>query len=139
MASGPTVPRRIGPILAEQLSFIESGRRTRAEIQAAFRAITDVIEENITYAESVGADAHYALAQAEKTRATVFALRARYFRKYERERKFIVPGTRPMALWEIAKLVYGDATKVSLLYQVNSFPDLMAVPPGSSVTILPSD
>jgi hypothetical protein len=131
------LPRSIAPVIAEQLAFIESERRTPAEVESAFRAMTDVVSENITYAESLGADAHDALSALEKTRASVYALRTRYFRGFERVRRVKVPQT--MALWEFARFVYGDATKAPLLYLANAVADVTAVPAGTELIVLPAE
>lgn len=132
-----SAPRRILSILQGQLTFIEEDNRTPAEINAAFRTILDVVEENITFCEDIGIDAHDALVSCEATRASVLALRARYFRGYERGRYIKVPS--PMSMWEFAQYVYGDATKVTFLYLVNSVPDVTDLPVGRELFVLPID
>lgn len=41
----------------------------------------------------------------------------------------------PMAAWEVAQDVYGDASKAKLILDANDVPDPLAIPPGTTLTI----
>jgi prophage DNA circulation protein len=66
----------------------------------------------------------------------VYDLRSRYAPTMVQARFFTVPET--MALWQVARLVYGDASLTTLLRAANAISDPLAVAAGTVLTILPA-
>jgi hypothetical protein len=133
-------PPKLAPILRAQLALIESGRRLPSEVDAAFHAMVTAIDATIAYLEEQPLDTtvHDALAGAERTRASVLAMRQRYYPGFERLRRYVTP--KRMAMWEVARDVYnGDTSKTPLLYAVNAVPDYADIAQGTELLVLPAE
>jgi prophage DNA circulation protein len=129
------------PIVEEQLAFLEEKTRTYAEITASLTVMVAVVETNLALAEFDGSsttrfvEQHEAVVALESLRGSMLKLRSRYLPQAERQRIYTVPST--MALFEIAQLVYGDASKASLLLSANAIRDPLVVPGGTKLVVLP--
>lgn len=132
-----STPPRIQDVLREQLAYLDEQPRLPTEVLAAFQVVLDAVEANIAAVEPLGAAQHDALVALEQTRVAVLTLRSRYMPNAERQTYVTVPETMP--LWKVARLVYGDATKVDLLYKANVVRDAAAVPAGTVLVVLPKE
>lgn len=125
----------VSSTIQAQLDFIESQQRTRSEILAAFRTMTDAVDSRLALTDLNSASNHEITVALETLRAQVFSLRSRYFPSFALESLFIVPVE--MAVWEVSALVYGDASLSNLIMTNNSISDPFFVRAGTTLRILP--
>lgn len=118
-----------------QLASVETGDLSYAEINAAFRTILSVIDENLTAIAALGAAGHDALVAVTRCRSLAVALRDAYVGNFDRATVYVVP--RSMAMWQVAREVYGNALQVNLLYRANQAVRSLRVPMGTRLYVLP--
>lgn len=119
----------------EQLVYLGEASRSYSEVADAFRKMLAPVDANIALPLFSAASAHAATVSLLNLRAALFDFRSRYAPVLTQVRYYTVPV--PMAVWEIAVAVYGDASKDGLIYAANSFSDPLLVNAGRVLTILP--
>ena len=126
----------LAPVYEEQLAFLEGDARSWAEIGAAFRVLNAALEAALALPALAEAANYLLLASVESLRATTQQLEALFLPAPSSVRLFTVPQT--MALWQVAQLVYGDASRDTLLAAANAIPDPLFVAAGTVLTVLPN-
>lgn len=134
-ATGATGYTPTSATITTQLAFLEAQVRSYAEIVSSINTMLAVVDGNLALSGFSSASAHRAIVALERLRATIFALRSRYLARFERVGTYTVQ--RPMALWQVALAVYGDASKTALITQVNSITDPLFIRAGTVLQILP--
>jgi prophage DNA circulation protein len=128
------------PLLAAtigaQLAVLESAALGYSAVAQCFRAMLLPIDAYLALAALRAASAHAATLALLALQSSVYDLRSRYAPTMVQARFFTVPET--MALWQVARLVYGDASLTTLLRAANAISDPLAVAAGTVLTILPA-
>lgn len=127
----------VAPIVDAQLTILGASVLSFTAVAACFRVMLDPIAANLALTAFAPASAHAATMALLGLRASVLELRSRYMPTLAAARTYTVP--LPMALWEVALTVYGDASRTSLLRAANAIPDPLLVPAGTVLTVLPLD
>lgn len=125
----------VADTIDEQLAYLGGATRSYSEVSNAFRRMLVPVDANLALGLFDAASAHDAYVALLNLRAAIFDFRSRYAPTLTVVRYYTVPA--PMAVWEIAVAVYGDASKSTLLYAANSFSDPLLVNAGRVLTILP--
>lgn len=135
--AAPVGVNPVSPVISAQLAFLESAPRTYGEVTGAIRTMLAAVDTNLAIAALLVAtpDAHDATVALEQLRGTIYQIRDFYQPQASRIRRFDVPQT--MALWEVALLACGDATRTDLILPANAIPDPAAIPGGTRLIILP--
>jgi prophage DNA circulation protein len=106
----------------EQMTALESATvLTSSEITAAFRTMNAAVDRNLAL---------------PSVRVSLQSYYARFAPNVSAVRYYRLPAE--MSVAEIAQTVYGDISRVALLYAANSFTDPLLVPAGTLVTVLPT-
>lgn len=123
--------------VAAQLARLEDSALPFQAVSECFRLMLAPVDANLRLPLFGAASAHAAAVALLSLRASVYDLRSRYQPTLARLRRYTVPA--PMALWEVAQSVYGDASRTALLLAANSVPDPLFIKAGTVLTILPAD
>lgn len=126
----------VAPTFNTQLAILDGPGLTFADVGACFRVLFGAVDANLALATLATAAAYEARSALENLRAAVVAMQSRYQPQRDRVRLFTVPQT--MALWQVAQIVYGDASLDGLILAANAIEDALFVPAGRVLTILPS-
>jgi prophage DNA circulation protein len=125
------------PVVVAQLAYLESDRRSYGEVAAALRAIQDVVDTDAALPAFAGVGGYAAVRALADLGASVAALRSRYLPETSRIRTIVTRAE--MADYEVAQQEYGDARFAPLIRQANTFTDNLAIPPGTTVVLLPAE
>jgi prophage DNA circulation protein len=121
----------------EQMTALESATvLTSSEITAAFRTMNAAVDRNLALPSLAGTAAHEAVVALLAVRVSLQSYYARFAPNVSAVRYYRLPAE--MSVAEIAQTVYGDISRVALLYAANSFTDPLLVPAGTLVTVLPT-
>lgn len=123
-------------VVASQLAALEGGLLAYSAVSACFRAMLAPVALYLALPALANARAHAATLALLDLQATLYALQSRYQPTLVQSRRFTVPST--MALWQVAHLVYGDASQTALLLAANAIPEPLLVRAGTVLTILPA-
>ena len=123
--------------IAAQMTTLESATTlTSSEITAAFRTMNAAVDNNLALPSLATTAAHDAVVALLAVRVSLQSYYARFAPNVSSVRYYLLPAE--MSVAEIAQTVYGDISRVSLLYAANSFVDPLMVPAGTLVTVLPT-
>lgn len=120
---------------AASLEGISGKSVTRGQQEQAVRSIADGAAALIVSTDVEGVEAHELVLAAEKMLASAFKLQDKLLPNANSARVYTVPSD--MALWQIAKTLYGDASKASLLVSANPIHDPLRVPGGTRLKVPP--
>jgi len=123
--------------VSEQLARLEGSALPFQAVSECFRLMLAPVDSDLALPLFAPASAHAATVALLSLRASLYDLRSRYQPTLSRVRRFVVPA--PMALWEVALSVYGDASRTALLLAANAVPIPLLVKAGTVLTILPAD
>lgn len=123
------------PVIDAQLVFLDAAPRTFTESQDALRQMLVVVNANLALPALTAASAHAAFVALVALRSGVYALRDRIIPSAQQQSFYVVP--RPMADWEVALAVYGDATLNTLIRSANAIADPSMIGAGRRLVILP--
>jgi prophage DNA circulation protein len=126
----------VGALVAAQLFVLEGSALPFTAVAECFRRMLDPIGANLALAAFSVASAHAATVALLMLQAAVLDLRSRYMPTLAASRIYVVPAA--MALWQVAEMVYGDASRTTLLRAANAIPDPTLVPAGTRLVILPN-
>lgn len=121
------------PVFAAQLAFLDAATRTPLEIAAATGTMLAAVNANLALAVFAPATAHAAVAALEALRAQTYAVRSSRLGASGAPRTFTNDATQP--LWMIARRLYGDAARASVLMAANGISDPLFVPAGSVLVV----
>jgi prophage DNA circulation protein len=125
------------PVVSEQLATLEntSPAPSYAQVTSAIRTMLAAVEGNLALPAFEGVDAHDVVAALEALRNTIYRLRAQLLPDESRMRTHVLE--RDLALWQVALLVYGDASQGARLAAVNALPDPSRIPAGTVLQVPP--
>jgi len=126
----------VAPRLAAQLAYLEGAARSYPQVVAALAALVATCGANLALPALAGPESHAAVASLEGLRASVLALRARYLPLADAVRRYTVPAD--MALWEIARVLYGSVDQAATLAGANPIADWLRVPAGTVLVVPPA-
>lgn len=124
------------PINAQMTTLESATSLTSSEITAAFRAMNGAVDRNLALPSLASTSAHAAVVALLAVRVSLQSYYARFAPNVAAVRYYRLPAE--MSVAEIAQTVYGDISRVALLYAANSFTDPLLVPAGTLVTVLPT-
>lgn len=134
VALGGTNPGLVA-IVARELNYLAAGTRSFTQLQDAFRRMDVAVAATLALPLLVPASSHAATISALNLRTALVRLRDHYLPTAATVRKFTVPRTMPA--WEVAQLVYGNASLGRTILAANSITDPLNIPAGKVLTILP--
>ena len=123
--------------VSEQLARLEGSALPFQVVSECFRLMLAPVGADLALPLFAPASAHAATVALLSLRASLFDLRSRYQPTLSLLRLYTVPA--PMALWEVALSVYGDASRTALLRAANPITDALFLKAGTVLTILPAD
>lgn len=133
LPAGGYVPVKDG--VDSELTYLQSASRTFAEVGSALRTMLDLANANLALEVLQAAAAFDAVNALEALRASIYALQAVYQPRAAEARTYTL--TETMAAWQVAQIVYGDASRDGLLLAANAIPDPLSIGAGTVLTILP--
>lgn len=123
----------IAPTIKSKLQDLDTDKLSAAKVQGNFTDMYSTIDVALNDPGLSGANANDAIIAIENTRASLVKLQSRYLSNDKQQRSYTVPDD--MALWEIARDVYGDATKTAALLSANAIDDVLLVKAGTSLKV----
>lgn len=123
------------PTVDAQLTFLSAAPRTFTQTADALRQMLAPVSANLALPVLAPASAHAAYIALVALRSGIYALRDQLIPSAQRQSFYTVP--RPMADWEVALAVYGDATLNTLIRSANAVADPSLIPAGRRLVILP--
>ena len=120
------------PPLSAFLLALEAAELRLAVIEARLAALATLVSTNLGLLTTAGA--YEAVQELEALRVALAALRASLVPTANARPVVLAV---PMALHEIAAMVYGDASRTDLLTAANTFDDPLVVPAGTTVLVPP--
>lgn len=123
------------PTIDAQIAYLDAAPRTFTQTSDALRQMLGPVSANLALPALASASAHDAYVALVALRAGVYALRDRLIPSTQRQSFYVVP--RPMADWEVALAVYGDASLNTLIRSANAVADPSLIPAGRRLVIIP--
>lgn len=123
------------PTVDAQLAYLDAAPRTFTQTADALRQMLSPVAANLALPALAPASSHAAYAALVALRSGVYALRDRLIPSAQRQSFYTTP--RPMADWEVALAVYGDASLNTLIRSANAVADPTLIPAGRRLVILP--
>lgn len=125
----------MAPTISAQLAYLDAAPRTFTQTSDALRQMLAPVTANLALATLTTASAHAAYVSILTLRAGVYALRDRLLPTAQQQSFYTTPC--PMADWEVALAVYGDAMLSTLIRSANAIADPSLISAGRRLVILP--
>jgi prophage DNA circulation protein len=135
-STGSTSYTPVTPTFETQLDALAESTITAAGVRGAVAQMRTVVNTNLALSDFEGVDAHDAVVALEDLLASVAGLEQQYLAPFTSNQVFTVPLDMP--LWRVAQLVYGNASKASLILSANSVSNVLLVR-GGTVLSIPTD
>ena len=132
----------LAELCAAQIAFIDGPHRTYVEKTAAIQIMLDACEAafadpQLTNQLKSATLRYTAITALEALRNSIYAKRASVFGLSTNPRTYVVRGSEPLTLWQIARELFNDGTRWRELLDGNAIHNPNAVRPGTVLYVLP--